>query len=178
MLVTLPTLSQHHVPSNRLDSIGMGGFSHDFGSLKGNASPVMTAFDSFGTIKPSFSIMFSFLLGLILPQFSSRIPNDRKKSLDLVALSSRRTATELLDKAAKEKADSGSGDEVDKSILGALGETSSFLVTTVCSTRFSQIYECELEGSHVGRGSNVASMSLFRTSPRFSTLLNVLLPRW
>ena len=86
----------------------------------------MTAFDSFGNIKPSFSIMFSFLLGLILPGFSSRLPTDRKRSLDLVALSSRRTATELLDKAAREEAD-GSEGEVDKSILGTLGETFSFL---------------------------------------------------
>ena len=110
----------------RLDSIGIGGFSLDLGSLKGKSSPVMAAFDSFGRVKPSFSIMLSFILGVIYPGLSWRIPNDRRKALVSIATSTRGIATELLDRAAREKANGGAG-EVDKSILGALGESFSFL---------------------------------------------------
>ena len=86
----------------------------------------MTAFDSFGTIKPSFSITLSILVGLIFPDLSMKIPNDRRKSFRSIATSTREIAIGLLDKATKEKADDIAG-EVDKSILGSLGENLPFL---------------------------------------------------
>ena len=86
----------------------------------------MTAFDSFGTMKPSLSIMFTFLFGLIFPELSTRLPSAHRDSLKSIKRSTRGTATELLDKAAKEKADDCAS-EVNKSILGALGKNSSFL---------------------------------------------------
>jgi len=46
---------------SRLGNIGNGGFSHDFASLKGNTSNVVTAIDSFGFVKPSFAVRMSFL---------------------------------------------------------------------------------------------------------------------
>jgi len=110
----------------RLDSIGIGGFSHDFGSLTGKSSPIIAAFDSFGTVKPSFSIMLSFLVGVIFPQLSSWMPTSRKDSLKKLGNNTRGIAAELLYKAAKEKADVDVGGQVDKSILGALGEEFSF----------------------------------------------------
>ena len=82
----------------------------------------MTAFDSFGTIKPSFSIMLSLLLRLIFPELSSLIPNHRRESLRSIGTSTRGIATELLDKAEKEKGDGSEVSEVDQSILGALGK--------------------------------------------------------
>jgi len=111
----------------RLDSIGIAGFSHDFGSLKGQTSPVVAAVDSFGSIKPSFSIMLSFVLGMILPGLSSKIPNRLMRTMTSLAMGLRGIASELLDKATKEKAEVGAG-EVDKSIIGALGEKCLFLL--------------------------------------------------
>jgi len=93
----------------------------------------MTAFDSFGAIKPTFSIMLSFLLGLIFPDLAMRLPTSRKESFKSITRSTRGIATELLDKAAKEKAGVSAGGEVDKSILGTLGENFRFLLTIVCS---------------------------------------------
>lgn len=55
-----------------------------------------------------------------------RMPTERRRLLKAVATSTRGLATELLDKIAKEKAGENVG-EVDKSILGALGESFSFL---------------------------------------------------
>ena len=115
----------------RLDSLGIGGFSHDFGSLKGNTSPVMAAFDSLGTVKASFFIMFTLLFGLIFPKLASWLPTDRKKTLQSVVKSSEETATKLLlDEATKQNAGSNA-DEDHNSMLGVLGENSSFLLTVV-----------------------------------------------
>ena len=105
----------------RLDSIGIGGFSHDFGTLSGKSSPVAAAIDSMASIKPSFIITLSFLLGTIFPGLSMRIPNKHMRALGSVGRETREIASELLDKATKEKAEVGAG-EVDKSIFGALGE--------------------------------------------------------
>ena len=168
-LLTLPTMTSH----TRLDSIGIGGFSHDFGSLNGNVSPVMTAFESFGSIKPSLSAMLSFLLGMVFPKLSIRMPNNRRKAIKSLVASTRGVAIELLDKATKEKADVNAN-EIDKSILGALREIFRFLQTMVPSGRitrfFSQIYKCELKSSHVGRRSDVSSASPYQKSQSFDLI--------
>jgi len=111
----------------RLDSIGIGGFAHDFGSLRGKTSPVVATFDSFGSIKPSFSTMLSFVFGMILPGLSTRIPSEHMRRFRSLASGIREIASELLDKATKEKAEVGEG-EVEKSIIGALGEKCIFLM--------------------------------------------------
>ena len=70
--------------------------------------------------------MFSFLLGIIFPGLSARMPNNRTTALKSLVRSTRGLAVELLDKVAKEEVDVSAG-EVDSSILGVLGENPSFL---------------------------------------------------
>ena len=82
---------------------------------------MLAAFESVGTIKPSFSFMLSVVLGMILPGLSTKIPNKRTQAMRLLASGIRELANELLDKATKEKDEVGAVD-VDKSIIGALGE--------------------------------------------------------
>ena len=65
--------------------------------------------------------MLSSVLGMILPGLSAKIPNKRSRMMKSFASGVREIASELLDKATKEKAELG---EVDKSIIGALGEMS------------------------------------------------------
>ena len=120
----LTPLSLFHT---RLDTIGNAGFSHDFACLRGERPPVLAAFDSFGSVKPSFKTMLSFLLAPILPALSSMIPNERKDKMKGLGRDIRVIAVDLLDKATKEKAALGTG-EVDKSILGALGKGIPFFL--------------------------------------------------
>ena len=63
--------------------------------------------------------MLGFLLGIILPDLSSRMPNNRRTALKSLVRSTRGLATELLDRTEKEKVTAG---EIDRSILGVLGE--------------------------------------------------------
>jgi len=145
----------------RLDSIGIAGFSYDFGSLKAKTSSIVAAVDSLGSIKPSFSIMLSFVLGMILPSLSTKIPNKLMQTMRSLGRGIREIADELLDKATKEKAEICAG-EVEKSIIGALGEKCLFLVKELYAEDggqyiVSQICQCELKKSHVDRRSHVAS---------------------
>jgi len=106
----------------RLDSIGNGGFSHDFGSLKGETSAIMTALDSFGSIKPSLAVRISFLLGHLSPRLISWIPTQRNNTMKGLTRSIQEIASDLLDKAAKEMAAGVKEGEGDKSIIGALSK--------------------------------------------------------
>ncbi|KAF8075773.1 cytochrome P450 [Lyophyllum atratum] len=102
-----------------LDSIGNGGFSHDFGALKGKTSAIATAFDSFGTVKPSIPIMITFLLSPIIPIFG-RIPNERTDVFVRIRESIAAIADDLLERARAEKAANMAESAADKSIIGTL----------------------------------------------------------
>jgi len=104
------------LPSPRLDSIGIGGFSHDFGCLKGDTSPVMEALDSFGTVKPSQTIILFFLLGPLFPGLFSRLSNQRKARVQAFAKGVEEIAEGVLARAKAEE------DEEDQSIIGLFGE--------------------------------------------------------
>ena len=61
-----------------LDSIGLAGFGHDFGSLQGRKSAVSEVFDAFGMTRPSYFEIATILLGSKIP-FLGRIPSPRKR---------------------------------------------------------------------------------------------------
>ncbi|KAG5650385.1 hypothetical protein H0H81_012428 [Sphagnurus paluster] len=108
-----------------LDSIGAGGFAHNFGSLKGHASPVVAAFDSFGDVQPNAVIAISFLLAADVFPFLSKIPNERTNAFKKITGSVEAIANELLERARLEKANTA--DTTDKSVIGSLvrSETAS-----------------------------------------------------
>ena len=118
-LVCNPTCSRRFSHSNqtfcRLDSIGKGGFSHDFQSLAGNHSPVMEAFDAFGFLKPTPWAMIPILTGPLFPRLSSYFPTEQVKLAKALSEGMREIAEKLLAKDAGNKPT-----VMDKSILGAL----------------------------------------------------------
>lgn len=118
-LVRYPVFSRRLSPSKqtmyRLDSIGKGGFSHDFQSLTGNHSPVMEAFDGFGSLKPSLWAMFVTLMGPIFPKITANLPTEQGKVAKMFSDGVREISGKLLVKDAGDKLT-----VMDKSILGAL----------------------------------------------------------
>jgi len=107
--------------SFRLDSVGNGGFEHDFGSLKGDHSALMEALDSFGSIKPSFYLVMMILLGPQFPSLASRIPNEGTNGAKALSKRLKEVAGQLLTKARKDK--EFNGESVDGSILRTLGQS-------------------------------------------------------
>ena len=82
----------------------------------------MKALDSFGSVKPSLAVKISFLLGHLSPRLISWLPTQRANKMKELTKSIRGIASDLLGKAAKEKAAGVKDGEGDKSIIGALGK--------------------------------------------------------
>ncbi|KAJ7706955.1 cytochrome P450 [Mycena rosella] len=101
---------------NCLDTIGLAGFSHDFGTLSGKTSDIATVFDSIGS-KPSMFNTVVFLLSFIVPIFD-KIPTGRQTNLDLLTKTLRGLASNFL-------ATTGDAGTTDKSVIGLLAKSAS-----------------------------------------------------
>ncbi|KAJ7128343.1 cytochrome P450 [Mycena epipterygia] len=99
-----------------LDTIGLAGFSHDFGALSGRTSAVATVFNSIGS-KPSFADTALLLLSLLTPIFDN-IPTGRRSMLDQLTKTMRGLANTFL-------STTGTGDSTDKSVIGLLAKSAS-----------------------------------------------------
>lgn len=101
----------------RLDSIGIAGFSHDFGTLEGKHSDVAEHFDALGNVKPDRIARITILLGSVFP-ILVKLPSPRRNVVKQLNTSMGEIATELLENSRKELA--GTSKTEDKSIIGTL----------------------------------------------------------
>ncbi|KAI5117518.1 hypothetical protein M0805_009526 [Coniferiporia weirii] len=101
-----------------LDSIGIAGFSHNFGTLEGRHSDVAEMFDSFGTNPPGAISTILGLLGPVLP-FLVKIPTQRQRMILKLHNSMEEIAETLLERSRKEK-EAGQVGDTGRSIIGAL----------------------------------------------------------
>ncbi|KAK7014458.1 hypothetical protein VNI00_019352 [Paramarasmius palmivorus] len=99
-----------------LDSIGIAGFSHDFGSLDGKPSAIVDAFESIGSSKPSPVGTVIFLLSFVFP-FLNSLPTERSRMLMSLKRSMREIADVLLERSRQAREEGGAE---DKSIIGLL----------------------------------------------------------
>ena len=103
-----------------LDSIGIAGFSHEFGSLDGKHSAMEELFDEFGVTPPGFIEMLSMLLGNVFP-FLRKVPSRRHDLSKRLHDTMEATSKVLLERSRKEKEMAGSASDVSRSIIGSLG---------------------------------------------------------
>jgi hypothetical protein len=107
----------NHIGS--LDSMGLAGFSYDFGALRGERSDVGEGFASMANISLNFAEVAIFILAPVFP-ILVKIPTERSRKRAYMAAACRNLARQLLANTA------GATDTVDsKSILGLLS-TSTF----------------------------------------------------
>ncbi|KAH7881865.1 cytochrome P450 [Phlebopus sp. FC_14] len=102
-----------------LDSIGIAGFSHDFGSLDGKHASVTEAFDTLGSSSASAVNAFLLLLAQAFP-ILARIPTSRSKLTHKLTESMAEISTVLLNRTRKEREVGVSEDKEEKSIIGLL----------------------------------------------------------
>ncbi|EMD31752.1 hypothetical protein CERSUDRAFT_88647 [Gelatoporia subvermispora B] len=100
-----------------LDTIGIAGFSHDFGTLLGKHAPVADAFDQLGHVKPSVSVVTMLALSTVVP-WVTNIPTERHVLLHHLNQSMEDIASELLENTRREA--EGSAAKIDNSIIGLL----------------------------------------------------------
>ncbi|OJT02316.1 11-oxo-beta-amyrin 30-oxidase [Trametes pubescens] len=106
-----------------LDSVGIAGFSHDFGSLEGKHSAVADVFDRMGHIKPSPITAAAFFFGNTFP-FLWRIPTPMRRLQMQLNRSMEEIATVLLENTRREMQGTAEKGHEDKSIIGLLNESS------------------------------------------------------
>ncbi|KAG2344474.1 cytochrome P450 [Suillus weaverae] len=103
-----------------LDTIGIAGFSHDFGSLDGKHASVTEVFDSFGS-SPQASALHRvfFLLGSAFP-IIAKIPTKRTKLSKKLNVTMGEISNDLLLRSRREKDVNVKEAEEEKSIIGLL----------------------------------------------------------
>ncbi|OSX60761.1 hypothetical protein POSPLADRAFT_1075248 [Postia placenta MAD-698-R-SB12] len=106
-----------------LDSIGIAGFSHDFGTLHGKHSTVAETFDSFSSLKPTLIGVAVFIVGLAFPRVMMRIPTAFRMLVKQLNASMSEVADDLLANTRKES--EGEDKAEDKSIIGLLVKAES-----------------------------------------------------
>ncbi|KAH9853307.1 cytochrome P450 [Lenzites betulinus] len=102
-----------------LDSVGIAGFSHDFGSLEGKHSSVAEVFDKMGHIKPSPITAAALFFGNTFP-FLWRIPTPMRRLQQQLNKSMEEIATVLLENTRREMRGTGEKGYEEKSIIGLL----------------------------------------------------------
>ncbi|KAI5117520.1 hypothetical protein M0805_009528 [Coniferiporia weirii] len=101
-----------------LDTIGITGFGHDFGTLEGRHSDVAEMFDSFGTQPPTGIAIAISLLGPVLP-FLFRIPTFHQRRVQKLHGTIGVIAETLLERSRAEK-EAGLIGDTGRSMMGSL----------------------------------------------------------
>ncbi|KAI6104602.1 cytochrome P450 [Pisolithus croceorrhizus] len=102
-----------------LDTIGLAGFSHDFGALDGKPASITKVFDTFGSSNRSAVNVGLLLLSQVFPLFSY-VPTSRSKLFRDMQRTMQGISTELLARTRKEKEEGVLDGKEDKSIIGVL----------------------------------------------------------
>ncbi|KAF8838204.1 cytochrome P450 [Paxillus ammoniavirescens] len=107
-----------------LDTVGIAGFSHDFGSLDGKTTPVTDVFNSFGASQESALAAFLFLLSWTFPVLT-KPPTSRTKLVQKLNQEMGEISNVLLTRTREEREARVMGDKEEKSIIGLLIKSES-----------------------------------------------------
>ncbi|KAG2358499.1 cytochrome P450 [Suillus spraguei] len=103
-----------------LDTVGIAGFSHDFGSLDGKRSSVMEVFDSFGNNQQASAVNQVLLLLASVFPIIIKIPTKRRNLTKKLSATVGGISNNLLIRSRREKDVNVSGRDEEKSIMGLL----------------------------------------------------------
>lgn len=120
-------ISQRSLPSSdspSLDTIGIAGFGHDFGALRGHKSSVLSSLEAFSNQQPSGVPLFLHFLIYYLP-IIHHLPMARNANMVRLSESLEKIFEELLSKKKAESEGSTLGSQGDISAIGALGKASA-----------------------------------------------------
>ncbi|EIW84053.1 cytochrome P450 [Coniophora puteana RWD-64-598 SS2] len=106
-----------------LDSIGIAGFSHNFGTLEGKHSDVAAVFDKFSSNSPSIIFKLGLTLGLLFPSLM-KLPSSRMQLTRELNEALGGAANNFMDRMRNEKLGLTPGQE-DKSVIGLLVKSQS-----------------------------------------------------
>ncbi|KAG1766150.1 cytochrome P450 [Suillus occidentalis] len=103
-----------------LDTIGIAGFSHDFGSLHGERASVTEVFDTFGNNQQASAVNHVFIMIASAFPIITKIPTRRANLFKKLSVTMGEISDDLLTRSRREKdVNVGEGNE-EKSIIGLL----------------------------------------------------------
>ncbi|KAG2144211.1 cytochrome P450 [Suillus clintonianus] len=108
-----------------LDTIGIAGFSHDFGSLDGKRASVTEAFDTFGNNSQASALNQAFILLASVFLIITKIPTKRTMPFKKLSTTMEEISNELLVRSRREKDANMSERDEEKSIIGLLLKSES-----------------------------------------------------
>jgi hypothetical protein len=85
-----------------LDTIGLAGFSHDFGALDGKTSEVASAFTDFQGAAPGLGDAFVFLFQIFFPRVAG-FPTPRQRAIKKLGVACEQLAKDIIAKANVEE---------------------------------------------------------------------------
>ena len=106
----------------RLDSIGLAGFAHDFGTLRGEKPAVAAVFDAFGHGKVSPLQGIIFVLAPVVP-WLMKLPTHRRRTVRRLNRSMGEIADVMLERSRK----AGEKD-LERSVIGLLCASPHFFL--------------------------------------------------
>jgi hypothetical protein len=107
-----------------LDTIGIAGFSHDFGSLDGKHASVTEVFDTFGNNPQASRVNHVFFLLASAFPIIAKLPNKRMKLTKKLNITMGEISNDLLLRSRQEKDVNMKEAEEEKSIIGLLSTLS------------------------------------------------------
>ncbi|KAF8548044.1 cytochrome P450, partial [Imleria badia] len=103
-----------------LDTIGLAGFSHDFGALEGKHASVTEIFDTFSSSTPASTLNIGLdLLAMVFP-FLVRVPTPRSRLMWKLNRAMEEISNILLARTKQELDLGVVGDKEEKSVIGLL----------------------------------------------------------
>jgi len=126
-----------YIVCGRLDTIGLAGFSHNFGALEGKHATVTEVFDIFGASpRSSASNKGLMLLAQTFP-FLIRLPTPRTNLLQKLNIAMEEISNELIARTQREMEMGVIGGKEERSIIGLLStwlipnfQQDGFLIST------------------------------------------------
>ncbi|KAG2147447.1 cytochrome P450 [Suillus bovinus] len=103
-----------------LDTVGIAGFSHDFGSLDGKHASVTEVFDTFGSNQQASAVNQVFILLASVFPIILKIPTKRQDLLKKLGVTMGKISQELLTRSRQEKDENMNEKDEEKSIIGLL----------------------------------------------------------
>ena len=104
----------------RLDTIGLAGFSHNFGALRGKHAHVTEVFDTFGASPRSMALDTGLLLLAQVFPFLADIPTSRTRMIQKLNVAMEEISNVLLSRTRKEMEMGVVGGREERSIIGLL----------------------------------------------------------
>ncbi|KAG2155793.1 cytochrome P450 [Suillus bovinus] len=103
-----------------LDTVGIAGFSHDFGALDGKRASVTEVFDTFGSNQQVSAVNRVFILLASSFPIITKIPTKRTNMIKKLSVTMEQISNELLIRSRREKDVNTSEGDQGNSIIGLL----------------------------------------------------------